>query len=369
MGTTLPRELPSYNIITNEPDRGVMVKEMDLTGHLLYIDITQICGIGCNFCMYSDKHQSGASMALSDQARTNLRALINAPSVKRVSVSGEGEPLNNVKIFHEILGLSTGGRAFEFITSGFLPHPQLSAFYDTTNALAQANGDTCNIRLSADSYHIEKVKHRAHGFSARYWLARRPAALQFSFRSVDTDRAFTRRFLLDEFASNGLEARLVLGTALQDALIAAEATFGIEYKNHVHPHSLLPGQYLDLYAYIDAIETRYEKPFTLGSLNRGNASNGMDVTIKPNGDVHFYGAETVALGNIHTDNLSWETLAARLRADPLARTLYTVPFVELISKIQDDPVGRNAIRRANNPYWLIKELAANQDLLNKMVAA
>lgn len=340
---------------------------MDLTGHLLYIDITQICGIGCKFCMYTDKHQSGTSMVLSDQARVNLNALINSPSVKRISVSGEGEPLNNVKVFHELLALSTGGRAFEFITSGFLPHPQLSAFYEKTNALAHTKGDTCNIRLSADSYHIEKVKHRAHGFSARYWFEHRPSVLQFSFRSVDTDREFTRRFLFDEFASSGLEARLIQGTALQDALVVAGVTFDIEYKNHVHPYSLLPGQYLDLYAYIEAIEARYEKPFTLGSLNRGTASNGMDVTIKPNGDVHFYGAETVALGNIHTDELSWDTLAARLRADTLTHTLYTIPFIQLIRRIKDDPIARNAIRRANNPYWLIKELAANQELLNKMV--
>jgi len=342
---------------------------MDLTGHLLYIDITQVCGIGCNFCMYADKHQTGASMVLSDQARANLRALINDPAVKRISVSGEGEPLNNIKTFHEILGLSTGGRAFEFITSGFLPHEQLAAFYDKTNALAQANGDSCNIRLSSDSYHIEKVKHRAHGFSARYWIEHQPGALRFSFRSVDTDRAFTRRFLLDEFTSNGVTARLSAGTTLQDELVVGDVSFGIEYKNHVHPHSLQPGQYLDLFAYIGAIEARYEKPFTLGSLNRGAVSNGMDVTIKPNGDVHFYGAETVALGNMHTDELSWPGLAARLQDDPLARRLYTVPFVDLIGKITDDPIARNAIRRANNPYWLIKELVGSQNLLHKMASA
>lgn len=362
-------KLQICKMLTTKPNQVHDGARMNLTGHLLYIDITQICGIGCNFCMYSDKHQSGASMVLSDRARANLRRLINDPAVKRVSVSGEGEPLNNAKIFHEIQELSSGGRSFEFITSGFLPHAQLSAFYDKTNALAEANGDKCNIRLSSDSYHIEKVKHRAHGFSARYWFQYRPAALQFSFRSVDTDREFTRRFLLDEFTSSGFTARVAPSNTLQDELIASDVAFGIEYKNHVHPYSVQPGQYLDLYGYIDAIEARYEKRFTLGSLNRGPASNGMDVTIKPNGDVYFYGAETVALGNIHTDELSWDALAARLRADPLAHTLYTVPFVELISRITDDPIGRNAIRRANNPYWLIKELASSQALLNKLVLA
>lgn len=77
---------------------------MELQGHLLYIDITQVCGIGCAFCMYADKHKAGMSMELSTLARENLAALINAPSVKRITISGESEPLNNAKVFHEIAG-------------------------------------------------------------------------------------------------------------------------------------------------------------------------------------------------------------------------------------------------------------------------
>lgn len=51
---------------------------MDLQGHLLYIDITQICGIACAFYMYADKHNAGMSMELSTLARENLSTLINA---------------------------------------------------------------------------------------------------------------------------------------------------------------------------------------------------------------------------------------------------------------------------------------------------
>ena len=130
---------------------------MDLKGHLLYIDITQICGIGCAFCMYADKHKTGMSMELSSLARENLAALINAPDVKRISISGEGEPLNNARVFHEILELSQGGKRFEFITSGFFPHEKMAEFYDTTNRIVLSRGDTCNIRLSSDSHHIDKV--------------------------------------------------------------------------------------------------------------------------------------------------------------------------------------------------------------------
>ena len=50
---------------------------MKLTDHLLYIDITQICGIGCSFCMYSDKHKGGVNLTLTEKSKKNLKGLIN----------------------------------------------------------------------------------------------------------------------------------------------------------------------------------------------------------------------------------------------------------------------------------------------------
>ena len=341
---------------------------MSYTGHLLYIDITQICGIGCSFCMYADSHRNGASMALSERARENMRALINDPAVKRISISGEGEPLNNIATFHEILGLSSGGKTFEFITSGFLPHDKLTAFYEQTNAILLAKGDTCNIRLSSDSYHIEKVRHKAHGFSVQYKLKQLPSSLTFSFRSVDTDKEFTRSYLLEQFASQGISARIAEMDQLHDDLVSGSETFGIEYKNHVHPRNLPDGSYLDFYGYIAAIEARYGKRFTLGSMNKTPACNGMDVTIKPNGAVHFSGAETVLLGNIHDKKLSWDELQSMLGKNPLLARLYGTPLVDLLRKIEDEPRAQAAISRANNPYWLIKELSLSPNLLKQLVA-
>jgi len=90
-------------------------------------------------------------MVLSPRSIENLDSLINSPDVKRISVSGEGEPLNIVHVFHQILALSRGGKAFEFITSGFIPHEKLEAFYECTYMQVKANGDTCNIRLSSNA--------------------------------------------------------------------------------------------------------------------------------------------------------------------------------------------------------------------------
>lgn len=342
---------------------------MDLKGHLLYIDITQICGIGCAFCMYADKHKSGMSMELSSLARENLAALINAPDVKRISISGEGEPLNNAKVFHEILELSQGGKRFEFITSGFFPHEKMAEFYDTTNRIVVSRGDTCNIRLSSDSHHIEKVKWRAHGFSLDYLRQHKPAGLSFSFRSIDTDRDFTRGYLLEELARWGIDAGIVECNTLEDTLVVGEERFGIDYKNLVYPATDTPPGYLDLHGYIDAIEARINKRFTLGSLNPPPHANGMDLTVKPNGDVYLYGIEHQRLGNIHFDRVNWEQLANHVRDTPLVRALYSQPLRELLARLDDLDLVHKILSKANNPYWLVKELANHDGLLERMVPA
>lgn len=336
---------------------------MDFQGHLLYIDITQICGIGCAFCMYADKHKAGMSMELSRLARSNLAVLINEPAVKRIVISGEGEPLNNTKVFHEILSLSNGGKRFEFITSGFLPHPQLADFYDETDRIVTSNGDTCNIRLSADSHHIEKVKWRAHGFSLDYLKRRQPSGLSFSFRSIDTDRHFTRRYLTQELHHWEINANITDLGPLEDELVVGEKRFFIDYKNLVHPAVGTPKGYLDMYGYIDAIEAKVGKRFTFGSLNQSPQANGMDVTIKPNGDLYLYGIETQSLGNMHTDRLDWSRLQALLLEDPLARILYTQPLMGLITQLEKPNLVQSIITRVNNPYWLVKELIRHDSIL------
>lgn len=342
---------------------------MVLQGHLLYIDITQICGIGCAFCMYADKHKTGINMKLSTLARENLATLINSPDVKRISVSGEGEPLNNFEIFHEILGLSKGGKRFEFITSGFFPHDKMAEFYETTNRIVLSNGDTCNIRLSADSHHIEKVKWRAHGFSLYYLTRYQPSGLSFSYRSIDTDRDFTRKYLLSELLSWGIEATITSHSALEDELVTGNSSYSVDYKNLVHPAQGTPLGYLDLVGYIQAIELKTKKPFTFGSVNPYPQANGMDVTIKPNGDIYFYGIETHRLGNIHFDRIDWNFLAAHVHQNRLIHTLYSQPLMGLLAKIENSSVLSSIVMRVNNPYWLVKEMSGHEGLLEQWGAA
>lgn len=342
---------------------------MDLKGHLLYIDITQICGVGCDFCMYADKHSSGINMELSVLARKNLSALINSPDVKRISVSGEGEPLNNAKVFHEILRLSEGGKCFEFITSGFLPHDKMFEFYETTNQIVLNHGDTCNIRLSTDSHHIERVKWRAHGFSLNYLRSQCPSGLSFSFRSIDTDRNFAREYLVSELARWDIHATIEPLNVLEDALVTDSDSFSIDYKNLVHPAGNTPDNYLNMFDYIKAVESKVHKKFTFGSMNKLPLSNGIDLTVKPNGDVFLYGIENKRLANINLDQLRWEYLATYIRDTPLVRELYTQPLVHLLEKLDDKELVATVLAKANNPYWIVKEFVKHDGLVEKLVSS
>lgn len=308
-------------------------------------------------------------MELSPRAIDNLTSLINSPDVKRISVSGEGEPLNNAQVFHEILGLSLGGKAFEFITSGFFPHDKLEAFYERTRTQIQANGDTCNIRISSDSHHIEKIRHRPHGFSIAYRQNIKAEGLTFSFRSIDTDRAFTQGYLVEELSRWGLDAKIETRGALEDVLIVNDQAYGVDYKNLVYPAPGTPQGYLDMNGYISAIEAKTLKPFTLGSLNKLPQENGLDVTIKPNGDMFFYGIENERVGNIHIDEINWEHLARQVAQTPLIRALYTRPFIDLIGQLEQNELTQSIVATVNNPYWVVKAMARHDGLLEKMIAA
>ncbi|GAB3447160.1 4Fe-4S cluster-binding domain-containing protein [Insolitispirillum peregrinum] len=342
---------------------------MNLNGHLLYLDITQICGVDCSFCMYAEKHRNGINFQMSDTASQNLRALINDRSVKRVSISGEGEPLNNAAVFHQILQLSEGNQAFEFISSGFWPHDMLADFIEVTDRLVHGNRDTCNIRLSCDSYHVEKVRHKPHGFSLDFWLRTKPESLSLSFRSVDTDREFARAYLLEQVAQYGWQGHVTPHGELDDILWVGERSFRIDYKNHVHPSAATPPGYLDLKGYISALEAKVGKPFTLGSLNPHPSSNGIDLTMKPDGRVYLYGAENDLLGNIHHDEFTWDGLCQRIADTPLLRQLYTTPLQELLSRFDGDLTASRIISEANNPYWVVKELSQEPNLVERMIAS
>lgn len=341
---------------------------MKLENHLIYLDITQICEIGCEFCMYSDKHMVRDHLVLTDKAKQNISNLINHKEIKKVSISGEGEPLNNIKAFKEILSLSKGGIAFEFITSGYISNDKLLELYHDVNNLITKNGDTCNIRLSTDSYHISKINNKPHAISIKYLLDNNLTNITVSFRSIDIDKKFTRDYLKKEFALLGMQSDLRVIDTLEDNIIVNNKKFQIDYRNLVKPTFLKDKKYMTLAEYVEAKEQKLNKTFTLGNINKKPSSNGLGITIKPNGDVYFYGIDNNKLANIHIDILDIDFFKEIVKNNKLINTLYTKPFMNLMDKISINDDVKQLIRNANNPYWVIKEIMLyDKFLLNKII--
>ena len=90
-------------------------------------------------------------------------------------------------------------------------------------------------------------------------------------------------------------------------------------------------------------------------LQQKKTHSGLDVTIKPDGKVYYYGAENTSYGNINFDDISIETLVNNVKEIPLLTTLYTIPFKYILDKLSCSELD-TIVKNINNPYWLVKSL-------------
>ena len=133
---------------------------------------------------------------------------------------------------------------------------------------------------------------------------------------------------------------------LTDEIIINENyVFKIDYKNLVKPENIENNNFLDLKEYIKEIEIKTNKKFTLGSINVEN--NGMDVTIKPDGSIFFYGIENIKLGNLNLDDIDWGDLEDHVKNNKLINNLYRIPFMDLIKPMEKNLILNEIIRRNN----------------------
>ncbi len=82
-----------------------------------------------------------------------------------------------------------------------------------------------------------------------------------------------------------------------------------------------------------------------------------------------HGIENQRLGNIHFDRVDWQQLVTHVRETPLPRALYTQPLRELLARLENTDLLRSIVAKANNPYWLVKELAGHAGLLEQWESA
>ncbi len=340
----------------------------NLKDHLLYFDITNICYLDCEFCMYQkERIKKPAVLELNFVAKNNIARLINSPDTDHIIISGEGDPFCNQKTLRSILNQSQGKRKFQIISNGAWKGG-ISRHLNMLGKMAQSQDDLYSIRLSLDSYHVPKVGSKVYQAFFKFFLENPIPNLSLAFRGIVSDKTYTREFIKRTLESLGINYDLKESSLLDDELEVNNTVFHINYKNFVHPHTVGRTDALPMNDYVKALEEKYYKCFTLGNLKTSGTHKGLDLTIKPDGNVFFYGAEIGSFGNIFRDQLTLNNFVEHVRVHPLINVLYTVPFSEILSNLRKIAGMSEKIDRINNPYWVIKELySEHKNIMTKII--
>lgn len=115
--------------------------------------------------------------------------------------------------------------------------------------------------------------------------------LIFSLRSIDVDRLFVHNKIKEILNAHKISVIKEYSKDFIDIFSICEKHIKIEYKNLVMPKKTLIN-YLDMYAYIKLKGKKLGRPFTLGNQVNDCLDNGLDITIKPNGEIIFYGIDS-----------------------------------------------------------------------------
>jgi len=339
---------------------------VERTDHLLYIDITNACSVECEVCMYKEEREKPNNhLELDERSAFVLDGLINHPESVHTIISGEGEPFQNERTMKEILDLSCGNKSFQIVTSGAWPAerkiPELER-------MAQSNGDHYCIRLSIDPYHATKVPRSFYTDIFRFMIMNPSEHLSLAIRSLVEEKVRSRRIIDSLLCDLGLRFYREQPGTLDDDYQVEGIRVPVTYKSMVFPEraGVVP---FSINRYISALEEKYRRRFTLGNLRSKSEEIGLDVTIKMDGNVFFYGAEFASYGNIFTDDITFEGLSSLVGGHPWLRILHSTPFIHLIDQLKKDERAATLIERINNPYWIVNKIAeSNQELLGEVLS-
>ncbi len=330
---------------------------MDLDNHLLYIDITNKCNLNCEFCMYKEERRKNPlGLKLNTLAKINISNILNHPKTERLIISGEGEPFNNLSSIFDILKLSKGNKKIQIISNGlWLVSKKSNSILDRLNSLKVEKNDEYQIRISCDTFHIDKIGENNYkkiiGNILNY--NKNIRKIEICFRGILEEKEKILVMIKNKFLNKGDNIEFKEISELEvDVIINSNIKLNFIFKNLIDLENIKKQNSLN--KYIDSLENIYHKPFTLGHLKKDN--NGMDITIKPNGDLYFYGAEIYPIFNILEDNITIKKLERIIENNLILKQLYSTSFNKLIKSLKKYKPFEKIINSINNPYWVVKKM-------------
>tara|TARA_Y100000310_G_scaffold305920_1_gene346609 strand:- start:1991 stop:3001 length:1011 start_codon:yes stop_codon:yes gene_type:complete len=315
--------------------------------------------------MCSDLRES-YDLDIRGKAKANIEAL--TADCYKIGISGQGEPLLNQKAILDVLSLPGANRRFDIMTSGNIPTSEFSDFMLRINDVAAHNNDHCNVYLSIDEYHIDRLQHENLANAIDLCLQEDLRFVDVAIRSITTNKQFVREYVEDTLGSNH-SLCWSKETPLRHVVAIDNYKVGVHFRNIVGSPERAANDLYSVEKYISLLERNAGRPFKFGSLATSDRV-GLNITIDPNGDVFFYGLEFEPLGNIYRDTLDQSTIKTSLVENELYSILLQVPFLDVLAVLREDPQMSDLIDKVNSPYWIIRSLhAANPKKLREGILA
>ncbi len=330
---------------------------MNLDNHLLYIDITNKCNLNCEFCMYKEERKTNPlDIQLNTLAKTNISNILNHSKTERLIISGEGEPFNNLNSIFDIINLSKGNKKIQIITNGLWLIPKNSnKILKKLESIKRTKNDEYQIRISCDTFHIEKIGESNYKKIIDNILNynKNDGKIEICFRGIFEEKKKILSMMKNKFLDKGNKIEFKNISELEtNIVINSNLKLNFIFKNLIDLDNIKKENSLD--KYIFSLESIYNKSFTLGHLKKDN--NGLDITIKPNGNLYFYGAEICHIFNICKDKVTIENLQKTIENNFILKNLYTTPFRKLIKSLKKYKPFEEIINSINNPYWVVKKM-------------
>lgn len=331
---------------------------MNLDNHLLYIDVTNHCSLNCEFCMYKEERKkSPLNLKLNNFSKENLSRIINDLSTERVIISGEGEPFNNEETVFEILNLSLGNKKVQILTNGlWILDNHNEEIFARLNSLLEGKKDKYQIRISCDSFHIKRIGKKNYKKIVEKVIKKlknEENKIEICFRGLLEEKEEILEIFKNDFLESE-KSRTFRNISLleTDIYLGKYLKLNFIFKNMVGFENSKKESTIN--EYIASLESIYHKSFTFGNLKLGK--NGMDITIKPNGEVFFYGIEISPFFNIFKDEISINKLLDVVENNPIVKMMYSTPFLDIVKSLKKYGPFQEIIDSADNPYWVIKKI-------------
>ncbi len=254
-------------------------------------------------------------LKLNDFAKGNLDRLLNNPETKQIVISGEGEPFNNESVIADILNTLNDKKEIQVVTNGNWRNEIIDARLSRLNALASKSKNICNIRLSIDSFHLNKVKIDTYVkiFDSIINKDSYPH-VSLSVRSLIEEKELARKTIADILKRLNCSSTFKAISGLEDLFILPNNKIEVVYKNLILPLAGYAGN-PSLTEYLSNLKQK-NNTFTFGF---DSDAEGLRLTIKPNGDIFFYGIEIQRFGNIFQDKLEIPHFKEIAKSHPLIK--------------------------------------------------